>query len=358
MAKMMFNNLSSIVANTLTDSIKMIDIKDLHESEDNFFEVNRIEELAATILGQGGVKDNLIVKPAESGYEIISGHRRKAAVQYLIDQGANISHLLPCLVQNYSDDDTKMLDLILMNVSQRQVSDSELYKSYEIVNQIFQKKKETGEKFGKLREKLAETLGVSPAQVGKLQNIEKNAVPEIKKAVEDGEISLSTANEIARLDADEQIEIADSDLSSIKPKDIKKSVKEKVDTNVNFSNQKEDNDSESFEIIDEEKVDTNINFSNQKEDNYSESFEMIDEERVDININFSDERKNDKHDDMQSYTKENAIRLACALKRYSEDMSTVKHLAHYLHYDAEQLKEDMRAVNQYIDMLQNKIQEE
>ena len=82
MARMMFKNLNAIVANTLTESIKMIDIAELHESDDNFFEVNRVEEFAETILGQGGVKDNLIVRPLETGgYEIISGHRRRAAVQ-------------------------------------------------------------------------------------------------------------------------------------------------------------------------------------------------------------------------------------------------------------------------------------
>lgn len=169
MAKMMFENLSAIVANTLTDSIKMIDIDELHESQDNFFSVERIEEFAETILGQGGVKDNLIVRPIETGgYEIISGHRRCAAVRYLIENGENVSRYLPCLIQNYSDEDTKMLDIILMNVSARQISDPELWKSYEIIDRILKSKKNSGEKFGRIREKLAEYLGVSPSQVGKM----------------------------------------------------------------------------------------------------------------------------------------------------------------------------------------------
>ena len=96
----MFDNLKTVVSNTLTDDIKMININELHESADNFFVVENIEQFAQTILGQGGVKDNLIVRPLETGgYEIISGHRRKAAVQYLIDKGENIAHVLPCLSQ-------------------------------------------------------------------------------------------------------------------------------------------------------------------------------------------------------------------------------------------------------------------
>ncbi len=223
MAKTMFDNLNAIVANTLTDSIKMIDIDELHESEDNFFIVERVEEFAETILGQGGVKDNLVVRPLETGgYEIISGHRRRAAVQYLIDKGENVSRYLPCLVQSYNDDESRMLDIILMNVSARQISDSELWKSYEIVDQILKKKKSAGEKFGRVREKLAECLGVSPAQVGKMQNVEKNAIPAVKEAVENGEISISTANEIAKLDEEAQEKLAESDLSNVKHKEVKK----------------------------------------------------------------------------------------------------------------------------------------
>lgn len=247
--KMMFENLNSIVANTLTDSIKMIDIDELHNSEDNFFDINRIEEFAETILGQGGVKDNLIVRPLDTGgYEIISGHRRKAAVQYLLDNGENISRYLPCLVQNYSDNDDKLLDIVLMNISSRQISDAEMWKSYEIVDRILKNKKSAGEKFGRVRETLAEYLGVSPAQVGKMQNVDRNAIEPVKNAISNGDISISTANEIAKLDENEQEEIIkNSDLSDIKYKDLKKQNK-KVDTNINFS---EDDTAEPYEETNE-----------------------------------------------------------------------------------------------------------
>lgn len=232
MKNSMFDNLSAIVSDTLTDSIQMIDIDELHESADNFFIIENIEQFAETILGQGGVKDNLIVRPLETGgYEIISGHRRRAAVKYLIDKGENISHFLPCLVQNYSDDDDRLLDLILMNVSARQISDPELWKSYETIDRILKDKKEKGEYFGRIRDDIAKTLGVSAAQVGKMQNVEKNAIKPIKEAVAKGELSISTANEIARLDKEEQAKI--TDLSNIQPKDLKKKAAPIVDTNSN-----------------------------------------------------------------------------------------------------------------------------
>ena len=180
--KTMLSNLKAIAQNTQTDSIKMIDIDELHESAENFFEIERIEEFAYTILGQGGVKDNLVVRPLESGgYEIISGHRRRAAVQFLLDHGEQISRLLPCLIQSYEDEDAKMLDLILMNVSARQLSDAELWQCYETLDKILKRRKENGERFGRVRETLAKMLGVSPAQVGKLQNVAAHAIEPAKR---------------------------------------------------------------------------------------------------------------------------------------------------------------------------------
>ncbi len=313
MAKMMFENLNAIVANTLNDSIKMIDIDELHDSEDNFFDINRIEEFAETILGQGGVKDNLIVRQIENGYEIISGHRRKAAVQYLLDNGKNISRYLPCLVQNYDDDD-KMLDMIFMNISSRKISDSEMWKSYEIVDRILKNRKSAGEKFGRVRQKLAEYLGVSAAQVSKMQNVEKNAIEPVKEAISNGEISISTANEIARLSEDEQKEIMQSDLDTISHKDIKKKNDDKkVATNGNFSKDSlttdDDNEidtddfSEDFDSVPDnatKKVATCGNFSKDNlttdddneidTGNFSEDFDSVSDsatKKVDTCVNFS-----------------------------------------------------------------------
>ena len=238
--KTMLSNLASIAQNTQSDNIRMIDIEQLHESQANYFEMQRIEEFAYTILGQGGVKDNLVVRPLESGgYEIVSGHRRRAAVQYLLDHGENISRLLPCLIQEYADEDAMMLDLILLNVSARQLSDQELWQSYENLDAILKRKKEAGEKFGRVREKIAEILGVSPSQVGKMQNVDRNAIDPIKDAVSSGAISISTANVIAQLNEEEQEELAAGDLSKVKPREIKQAAAPKVDTSSNIDAEQE-----------------------------------------------------------------------------------------------------------------------
>lgn len=242
--KSMFDNLAAIAGDTQSEDIQMIDIEELHASDDNFFVVEKIEEFAATILGQGGVKDNLIVRPLESGgYEIISGHRRRAAVQYLIDKGENISHYLPCLVQEYASEDDKMLDLILMNVTARQISDSELWKAYEIFDRILKDKKEKGEYYGRLRDDIAKSLNVSPAQVGKMQNVDRKAIKKVKDAVASGDLSISTANELAKLPEEEQNKFTKKKLTEVTPKDIKKKDKKK-DKSVDTSSNKEGSNKE------------------------------------------------------------------------------------------------------------------
>ena len=223
MANTMLSNLAAITQNTQSSNIRMIDIDELHSSPDNFFEVRDIPEFAATILGQGGVKDNLLVTPLESGgYEIISGHRRTAAVRYLIEHGESISRLLPCLVQSYDNDDDKQLDIILLNIATRQISDQEMWHSYEKLDQKLKARKEAGEKFGKIRDRLAEMLNVSRAQISKMKNVTNNAIEPVKEAIANGDLSIHSANEIAKLPKAQQEELAAGDLRKIQPKDVKK----------------------------------------------------------------------------------------------------------------------------------------
>ena len=289
MVKDIFANLNAAVANTMSNDIKMIDIDELHSSEDNFFEIERIEEFAETILGQGGVKENLIVTPLPTGgYEIISGHRRTAAVRYLLNKGEIVQRVLPCLVQNFKSDDDKMLNLVFMNVTARRLSDAELWTSYKTVDAILKKKKEAGEKFGKIREALAGYLGISAAQVGKLQNVDNNAISEVKEAVENGDISIFTANEIAKLNEDEQETIvAAEDLSNIKPKDIKKLNSEKVATSSNFP-----------DISNSEKSATSSNFpdtSNSEKSATSSNFpDISNSEKSATSSNFPDTSNSEK----------------------------------------------------------------
>ena len=291
----MFDKARKAAADTLTDDIIMVDVDNLFESPDNFFELSRIEELAETILGQGGVKENLIVKPMgepENGeYEIISGHRRTFAIRHLLEQGEEISRYLPCLVQNYEDNDDKLTDLILMNVSARTLTDSQLWKCYEVLNEMFLRKKKLGEKFGRVQTKLAETLGVSQGQVSKMQVIEKKAIDEVKSAVENGSISINTAEKISKLDVDEQKElVSKKPLSEVKPKDIPQTQKSQTRAPVSVASppRRELDEEKSHastdgaalpsQRLDDKKSNTNVTFSKDDDDDEDSGEELNDEQ--------------------------------------------------------------------------------
>ncbi|MBR2088169.1 MAG: hypothetical protein IJ906_13790, partial [Oscillospiraceae bacterium] len=65
-------------------------------------------------------------------------------------------------------------------------------------------------------------LGVSVGQVNKLDNIRHHAIEPVMEAVRTGVLSVSTANEIAKLDTVQQETLAESeDLDSIRPRDVK-----------------------------------------------------------------------------------------------------------------------------------------
>jgi ParB-like chromosome segregation protein Spo0J len=236
--KVITDSMKLTASGSFADNIKMIDVDELHESGSNFFDMSRIEELAETIYEQGGVMENLIVTPREEGgYEIISGHRRTAAVRELLRQDKRVGRVLPCLVRNYADEDEKQIEIILMNVSARILTNAEMWKSYEITNEILKQKKKLGEKFGQVQYKLAELLGVSTGQVAKMQNIDRKATPEVKAALESGDISIHTADKIAKLADEEQKRVLETN-PQVKPKDIEKSI-----TNDSFSDDYEGDDS-------------------------------------------------------------------------------------------------------------------
>jgi ParB family chromosome partitioning protein len=250
-AKIINSSINIAASGSVADSITMIDIDNLKESPDNFFEVNRVEELADTILGQGYVKENLIVRQIEGiEYEIISGHRRTAAVRLLIERGESISRKLPCLVQTYESEDHKNLDIVFMNTSARRISDAELFKSYEIVNSSLQNLKLEGVKFGQTQKTLAEILGISTGHTAKLQIIDKYATDEVKEAVEKGEISINKA-------ADKVNKFDNKPKKQVKPKSDKKDYKSEKEKVTNLDNFSEDEVEKSPKNLNNDKLYTN-----------------------------------------------------------------------------------------------------
>jgi ParB family chromosome partitioning protein len=191
------NSMKTAVSGSFADNIKMIDIGKLVPHRENFYSLSDVELLADDIERQG-LKENLVVRENEDGfYTVISGHRRRQALILLINEKRLSTRLVPCYINPAKSEDEELQDLIMLNASTRIISDSEMLEQYERLKVIFEKKKANGENI-RMRDKIAEVLKVSNGQVAKIENVVKNAAPEVKKAVADGDMSLSKANEVTK----------------------------------------------------------------------------------------------------------------------------------------------------------------
>lgn len=223
-------NMKAAASDSFIDSIKMIDIKEIIPSEKNFYEMSGIDLLADDIEREG-LKHNLVVAkdPSTGLYEVKSGHRRLAAIELLIkEERINSSIKIPCIVDGDKTEAENEFDLIMLNATQRKYSDADVMHEYEQIERTLKALADEGKPVkGRMRDNIAKILKVSPAQVGKIENIKHNAVPEVENAVKGGSMSISTANELAKLPEEKQKEIIKEkpNISHAEVKEIQKQEK-------------------------------------------------------------------------------------------------------------------------------------
>lgn len=219
-------DIKSVAGDSFADNIKMLPIEQLHDSPDNFYDLSDLDTLVEDIDRQGLKTPLYVVPNDDESYTVISGHRRKAAVQQLIDSGKYGTDKLPCYIGVNKGEAETMLDLIMLNATSRVISDAETVKQCEKLEEVFRQLEADGKKVqGRMRDKIAAVLNLSPAQVGKVENIRHNAIDEVKAAVDEGKMSISTANEVAKLEPKKQKDLIEKKKpEEISHKEIKKSV--------------------------------------------------------------------------------------------------------------------------------------
>jgi len=219
-------DLKAASADTFADSIKMLEVSEIIPNKDNFYEMSAIELLAEDIERQD-LKHNLVVaKDKDSGkYWLISGHRRLEAIKFLINEKRRQSTKIPCIINGEKSQAESRLDLIMLNATQRKYTDKEVMSEYEQLTETLKQLESEGKKIGgRMRDVMAKILNVSKSQVGKIDNIKHNAVPAVEQAVKSGKMSISTANEVARLSPEKQKDIAEKkpDITHKEVKEIQK----------------------------------------------------------------------------------------------------------------------------------------
>ncbi|MGI9862724.1 ParB N-terminal domain-containing protein [Moorella naiadis] len=205
-------------------SYKVIPLEKLMPHPSNFFrqlDLEEIKELAASIK-ENGLIEPMVVRPVEGGYEIISGHNRKEALEYL-----GIKEVEAKVVN--VDDITAELMLIDANLKFRPLS------PMEIARAIRRKKELMGERrgnkggnncplSGKTREIIAQQLDMSPRQV---ENYDKlnDLIPDLQLLVDTGKLTPTAASQLALLEPEVQQELYDAlgdEITTLKVKEVKR----------------------------------------------------------------------------------------------------------------------------------------
>lgn len=199
--------------------LKYIDVEDLVPSEDNFYSMSAIDELATLIELSGGVKQPGLVVPLGGGkYKVISGHRRRLASLQLVKQGKEAYRKMPCMVedaereQGPEADELRAIDeaiLLITTNGQREKTDWDKVQEATRLRALLEKKRRFEKIPGETRKLIAEQLGTTPAQVGRYDSIAKHLISAFKTWLEEGKINISVAYELSTMSEREQLTALD-----------------------------------------------------------------------------------------------------------------------------------------------------
>ena len=189
----------------MTEQVQEIRIDQLRGFKDHPFQVKDNEELQALCdsIREYGVLSPLQARPTEDGYEIISGHRRKAAALRLgLDK-------LPVLVRDMTDDEAVIL-MVDSNLQRENLLPSEKAFAYkmklEAMNHQGRTSGQVGQKWS--RDQLADEAKESSRQIQRYIRLTYLAKP-ILDLVDQQRIAFSPAVELSYLTRQEQAELWD-----------------------------------------------------------------------------------------------------------------------------------------------------
>lgn len=183
------------------NEIKSIKISDLISAPDNPFKVTLDTEMERLIesVAETGIIAPIIARPAENGkYEIVSGHRRKYACEYLGIE------TVPTIVKDL-DRNEAVIFLVDSNLQRENILPSEKAFAYKMKLEAL---KHQGKTSVQVEQKLsrtivAESCGVSDAQIQRYIRL-TNLIPSILDMVDEKRIAFTPAVELSYLLPEEQ----------------------------------------------------------------------------------------------------------------------------------------------------------
>ena len=190
----------------MTEQVKMIPIHDLHPFRDHPFYVRDDEAMESLrdSIREYGVLSPLLARPKGESYELVSGHRRRAAALKL-----GMTEL-PVIVREMTDDEAIIL-MVDSNIQRENLLPSEKAFAYKLK---FEALKHQGQRTSvqhapKLStEVIGESAGVSKDTIKRYIRL-THLIKPILNLMDEGQIALSPGVEMSYLRQDEQAELWD-----------------------------------------------------------------------------------------------------------------------------------------------------
>ena len=197
---------------------KDLDIDNIYANDLNPYGQQEIEQKATEILVLGLLQPlEVVYAQCDQGeYRIIGGERRWRALKSLVSAGHTEFKRVTCQIRTPANKNEEIIEIIISN-SHRRKSIKEEMQEVQILHKTMTDMKEAGEtikglslKSGKLRDIIADLLGKSGTKVANIQNVNNNLLPELKEMLYEGEITFSTAVELAGLTKEQQQDLKES----------------------------------------------------------------------------------------------------------------------------------------------------
>lgn len=189
------------------EQIEYLDIDLLDDDPRNFYELSGLDELAANI-ELLGLQQPLRVRPSQEPgrYVIVSGHRRRAAVRQLVEDGRGDLRDIPCIVERgQASAALQELRLIYANSDTRKMTSADIGRQAERVEELLYQLKEEGYEFpGRMRDHVAEACKVSKSKLSRLKVIRENLDAQWRPVYEAGKLAEATAYALAQMPRERQ----------------------------------------------------------------------------------------------------------------------------------------------------------
>lgn len=195
-------------SDTGREQIAYIPRTSLVADPNNFYSVEGVDALAENI-ELVGLLDPLRVRPVEGEnglYRIVSGHRRRAALDKLALDGNKNFEQVPVIIERGSMSPAMQeLRLIYANSDTRRMSSADVSKQAERVEMLLYELKEEGVEFpGRMRDHVAEACKVSATKLATLKKIRENLIDAWKERWEMDTLYESAAYVLAKMPAGRQ----------------------------------------------------------------------------------------------------------------------------------------------------------